>query len=81
MCLIKGNINSKRTEFSMPKEHSVKITPYWMLGFIEGDGSFSFKTLSKSAFFTIGQKGNKELLLDILDYLNKLALNNQEARH
>lgn len=48
-----------------------------MLGFIEGDGSFSLKTLSKSAFWPIGQKGNKELLFDILDYLNKLAINNQ----
>jgi hypothetical protein len=41
---------------------------------VEGDGSFSYKNLSKSAFFTIGQKGNKCLLLSIKDYLYKLGI-------
>lgn len=44
--------------------------------FIEGDGSFSLKKLSKSAFFTLSQKGNKYLLLAIADYLHKRAENN-----
>lgn len=73
---IKAGMNSKRTEFLMPEEHKVVISPNWLLGFIEGDGSFSFKKLSKSAFFTLGQKGNRDLLLAIADYLHKRTINN-----
>ena len=25
----------------MPDNHKINITPYWLLGFIEGEGSFS----------------------------------------
>jgi len=37
---IKDGMNRGRTNFSMPIEHSYRITPYWLLGFVEGDGSF-----------------------------------------
>ena len=36
-----SNFNKKRTNFTMPIEHKISITPYWLLGFIEGEGSFS----------------------------------------
>ena len=36
-----SNFNQKRTNFTMPIEHKISITPYWLLGFIEGEGSFS----------------------------------------
>lgn len=32
-------MNNKRTNFDMPSFH-IKITPYWFLGLIEGEGSF-----------------------------------------
>lgn len=36
---LKNNMNKKRTEFNLPLNH-IKISPYWLLGFIEGEGSF-----------------------------------------
>jgi len=35
-----SNVNSSRTDFDMPSDHPVKITPYWLLGLIEAEGSF-----------------------------------------
>ena len=35
-----NNMNTKRVDFTMPSSHTIKITPYWLLGFIEGDGYF-----------------------------------------
>ncbi len=37
---IKSNMNSTRVESEFPSSHTIRITPYWLLGFIEGDGSF-----------------------------------------
>ena len=38
-------MNTLRTNFILPLSHKIVITPYWLLGFIEGDGSFSVSTL------------------------------------
>lgn len=38
---IKGSMNSKRTKYEEPLTHKIHITDNWLLGFIEGDGSFS----------------------------------------
>lgn len=32
-------MNKKRNNFELPTFHEIKITPYWLLGFIEGQGS------------------------------------------
>lgn len=75
-------MNSKRIDFTMPEGHKINITPYWFLGFIEGDGSFSYKNLSKDANFCIIQKGNKDLLIAVAEYLQSLlqcSLNNKIA--
>ena len=37
-------MNTLRTNFILPNSHKILITPYWLLGFIEGDGSFSVST-------------------------------------
>jgi hypothetical protein len=33
---IKGQMNEKRVSFLLPTDHKINITPYWLLGFIEG---------------------------------------------
>lgn len=33
-------MNSKIIDFEMPNNHSIRITPYWLLGLIEGEGTF-----------------------------------------
>jgi len=42
---LKNSMNTLRTYFVLPDSHKILITPYWLLGFIEGDGSFSVSTL------------------------------------
>jgi hypothetical protein len=33
-------MNKKRNNFIQSPNHNIKFTPYWLLGLIEGDGSF-----------------------------------------
>lgn len=70
---LRSGMNTKRIDFSMPKEHKFNITSYWLLGFIEGDGSFSYKSLSKEANFNVIQKGNKDLLIVIAEFLQSYS--------
>lgn len=37
---LKDEMNKKRTNFNMPTDHTIRITDYWFLGFVEGEGSF-----------------------------------------
>ena len=37
---LKSGMNSGRACFDMPSNHNIKITTYWLLGLIEGEGSF-----------------------------------------
>jgi len=68
---IKNSMNRKRTSFELPNEHSIKITPYWLLGFLEGVGSF---TLNNKKDFTlefgISQTlTEKKIMLEIKKFL------------
>jgi hypothetical protein len=38
--VLKNEMNNKRTNFNMPSDHTIRITDYWLLGFVEGEGSF-----------------------------------------
>lgn len=67
---LKQGMNKGRVDFSMPKDHRINITKYWLLGLIEGEGSFSI-TKSKlrpnfQLLFTVAQK---PLLVEIRKYL------------
>jgi hypothetical protein len=33
---LKDQMNDKRVSFVLPTDHKINITPYWLLGFIEG---------------------------------------------
>ena len=50
---LKGNMNTKRSIFSMPTNHKILITKYWLLGFIEGDGSFFISRTDIEPIFSI----------------------------
>ena len=52
---IKDGMNKGRTNFSMPTEHKYRITPYWLLGFVEGDGSFFIRRKNYQLYFSIVQ--------------------------
>jgi hypothetical protein len=51
---LKNSINSNRVDFEMPSTHTIRITPYYLLGLFEGEGSFSFnKPKTMGISFTI----------------------------
>jgi len=69
---IKDNMNRQRTDFTMPLNH-YNISNYWLLGFVEGEGSFYFSASNKSIVFSISQKGNETLMLAIQEFLYNLV--------
>ena len=36
---LKSSMNEQRSNFNFPNNHQVKITPYWLLGFSEGEAN------------------------------------------
>lgn len=70
---IKNNMNTKRICFTMPEDHQPFITANWLVGFVEGDGSFFFNHSNKALVFSIKQKGNYTLMLAIKDFIDTLA--------
>jgi len=40
---LKEQMNDKRNSFVMPVDHIINITPYWLLGFIEGEAWFHIR--------------------------------------
>lgn len=52
---LKNQMNKNRIDFNQPKGHSINITPYWLLGFVEGDGYFSVNPKTFSLKLGIGQ--------------------------
>lgn len=70
---LKSTMNSNRSYFNMPNSHKFVLTSYWLLGFIEGDGSFSYQHKTGTLVLSITQKENKALLDAVLAYLLSLA--------
>lgn len=50
---IKDQMNNNRTNFSMPENHKIKISQYWLLGFVEAEGSFLLNKTSLIPAFAI----------------------------
>lgn len=68
---LKNQMNKKRIDFSQPKGHSIYITRYWLLGFIEGDGFFSVNQQNFSLRFGIGQTSKE---IGVLEAIQKILL-------
>lgn len=51
---LKDQMNKKRVNFEQPVYHEIKITPYWLLGLIEGEGYFSIATNDNRTMFGLG---------------------------
>ena len=45
-------MNLKRTNYCLPLNH-IRITPYWLLGLIEGEGSFYLRRNSLTPTFSL----------------------------
>jgi LAGLIDADG endonuclease len=73
---LKYGMNDKRVNFSLPENH-IKITPYYLLGYIEGDGSFYFNKNDNTVRISlITIKEDRILLEKIKEFLfNQLDKN------
>lgn len=71
---LKNDMNRGRTNFNMPADHTVRITDYWLLGFVEGEGSFFVKRDKFKLGFSITQAFiDKSVMIEIKNYLITLA--------
>src|SRR5690606_18100296 len=64
-------MNKNRVEFKQPIDHVIRITPYWLLGFVEGEGYFSTNKADYSLRFGIGQTSQE---VDVLEAIQKFFL-------
>jgi len=66
---LKNNMNTKRSHFYMPENH-ILITKSWLVGFIEGDGSFSIERAALIPVFSIRlSKTQLPILVKIKEFL------------
>ncbi len=68
---LKNSMNSSRDNYEMPSNHTIRITPYWLLGLIEGEGSFfcSYGENSRLVFNLYLTSAQEPLMLAIKNYL------------
>jgi hypothetical protein len=73
---LRSGMNSKRSDFQMPEFHKILITPYWFLGFVEGEGCFTVTNKGNDRYrlgFIISQSAKDLLLMqELCDFLNRL---------
>lgn len=70
-------MNLYRTEFIHPE---IKITPYWLLGFVEGDGSFSIDKDKLRNVFSIAQTISQKPVLEAIgSFLQNIAPNDLKS--
>lgn len=68
---LKAGMNTNRTVWNRTRD--INITPYWLLGFVEGDGSFSVNKENFLLNFSIAQTIKDLPLMEaIKNYLNSL---------
>lgn len=66
-----SNMNLQRKIYNYDLIPAIIINPFWLLGFIEGEGTFGFKNLSP--YFKIGQHLRSSMVLNaIVNYLQLL---------
>lgn len=66
MIALKKKRNKDRTEFKQPIDHVINITPYWLLGFVEGEGYFSTNITDYNLKFGIGQTSQEIAVLEAI---------------
>lgn len=70
---IKNSMNTQRTDFSEPILGKAIITPYWLLGFVEGEGSFFVRQELYKLTFTLSQSSKDLVLMGLIkDFLYNL---------
>jgi LAGLIDADG endonuclease len=62
-------MNTNRVDFSYPLEHKIVITPSWLLGFVEAEGSFYVTKLLEPAFAIALNEKESALIQRIKEFL------------
>lgn len=71
---LKNNMNSQRTLFKKDLSHRIIVSPYWLLGFIEGEGSFNVTRSDFGLRFSVTQSDVDLVVLEaIREFLLKLT--------
>nr|YP_010727788.1 homing endonuclease [Leptographium wingfieldii]WDZ67425.1 homing endonuclease [Leptographium wingfieldii]WDZ67472.1 homing endonuclease [Leptographium wingfieldii]WDZ67519.1 homing endonuclease [Leptographium wingfieldii]WDZ67565.1 homing endonuclease [Leptographium wingfieldii]WDZ67611.1 homing endonuclease [Leptographium wingfieldii] len=66
-------MNSKRVVFDLPKDHIINITGNYLVGFLEGDGTFYLSKHDMSVHFSLVTTTiNKNFLLKIREFILNL---------
>ena len=76
---LKDSMNSKRVDSVMPVDHKINITKGWLLGYLEGDGSFSLDRNNLTPAFSLAATVEQDLLFHkIKEYLyNEFFFNDE----
>ena len=69
--------NTKRIDFNYPKDHSITITPYYLLGLIEAEGSFSYGTNNQLTFVLVLTESQQHLIKAIKLFIDNLSVDTQ----
>ena len=69
--------NTKRIDFNYPKDHSITITPYYLLGLIEAEGSFSYGTNNQLTFVLVLTESQQHLIKTIKLFIDNLSVDTQ----
>lgn len=71
--IIKNGMNQSRF-YAESNLNNIRVTDYWLLGFIEGEGNFYIDKSSLESKFRLGQSSrDKALLEEIAKFLNTLV--------
>ena len=78
---LKKSMNTKRSYFGTTESIKFRITPYWVLGFIEGEGSFHILNKDYYPRFSIGQSTKDLALMEQLkNFFNELPRANRPPK-
>lgn len=70
---LKNSMNKNRTDFIQSPLHKINVTPYWLLGLIEGEGSFFATKKVMTQHFELGLTSTqKPVLKEVYNFLNGL---------
>jgi LAGLIDADG endonuclease len=74
---LKEQMNKKRLSFVLPSDHKINITPFWLLGFIEGEAWFHVRKQTFVLTFGLGQTTIQKAVIEAIAlFLNNLIPKN-----
>lgn len=73
LLILKNGMNSNRIDFNFPSEYKIVICRYWLLGFIEAEGSFH---LDRSKFQPIFNLSLTKVQLPVVEKIKEYLENN-----